>query len=247
MTKEKITQILNSHKKYLNGAGGCRADLGEADLHDSDLIEADLSKADLREANLREANLSGADLSGANLRGTNLRESNLSGADLSRADLRGANLRASNLRADLSGADLCRANLTETDLRASNLSGANLREANLSGADLLGADIDFSCLPLWCGSLTAKFDDKQIIQFLYHIVKAGLSSPNVSDRIKSELEKLIPLANDFHRAIECGMVETIDRAVKSEKVPEQNQSDTTTSKMDYLEQYIQSLKQLLKL
>ena len=82
---------------------------------------------------------------------------------------------------------------------------------------------------------------------MYHIVKAGLSSPNVSDRIKSELEKLIPLANDFHRAIECGIVETIDRAVKSEKVPEQNQSDTTTSKMDYLEQYIQSLKQLLKL
>ena len=32
MTKEKITQILNSHKEYLNGAGGCRADLGEADL-----------------------------------------------------------------------------------------------------------------------------------------------------------------------------------------------------------------------
>ena len=82
---------------------------------------------------------------------------------------------------------------------------------------------------------------------MYHIVKAGLSSPNVSDRIKSELEKLIPLANDSHRAIECGIVETIDRAVKSEKVPEQNQSDTTTSKMDYLKQYIQSLKQLLKL
>ena len=131
--------------------------------------------------------------------------------------------------------------------RSANLRASNLIGADLSGADLLGADIDFSCLPLWCGSLTAKFDDKQIKQFMYHIVKAGLSSPNVSNRIKSELEKLIPLANDFHRAIECGIVETIDRAVKSEKVPEQNQSDTTTSKMDYLEQYIQSLKQLLKL
>ena len=174
MTKEKITQILNSHKEYLNGAGGCCADLIGADLHNSDLSGADLSKADLSKADLREANLSGADLSGADLSG-----------------------------ADLSGADL-------------------------SGADLLGADIDFSCLPLWCGSLSAKFDDKQIKQFMYHIVKAGLSSPNVSDRIKSELEKLIPLANDFHRAIECSIVETIDRDVK-------------------LKQYIQSLKQLLKL
>ena len=212
MTKEKITQILNSHKEYLNGAGGCRADLGEADLHDSDLSKADLSKANLSGANLSGANLSGADLSGADLIGANLRGADLSGADLRGANLSGADLIGADLRrADLSGADLCRANLSF---------------ANLIEADLLGADIDFSCLPLWCGSLSAKFDDKQIKQFMYHIVKAGLSSPNVSDRIKSELEKLIPLANDFHRAIECSIVETIDRDVK---------------------QYIQSLKQLLKL
>ena len=148
MTKEKISQILNSHKEYLNGVGGCFADL----------IGADLSEADLR----------GADLIGADL----------IGADLIGADLSGANLR----RADLTG-------------------------TGLSGADLIGADIDFSCLPLWCGSLSAKFDDKQIKQFIYHIVKAGLYSPNVSDRIKSELEKLISLANDFHRANECGIIE----------------------------------------
>ena len=55
--------------------------------------------------------------------------------------------------------------------------------------------------------LSAKFDDNQIKQFMYHIVKAGLSSPNVDDRIKSELEKLISLANDFHRANECGIIE----------------------------------------
>ena len=233
MTKEKITQILNSHKEYLNGAGGCRADLGEADLSGADL---------------RASNLSGADLSGANLRGTNLRGANLGEADLRFADLIEADLIEADLGgANLGGAYLGKANLHDSDLGGANLSGANLIGADLSGADLLGADIDFSCLPLWRGSLTAKFDDKQIMQFMYHIVKAGLSSPNVSDRIKSELEKLIPLANDFHRAIECGIVETIDRAVKSEKVPEQNQSDTTTSKMDYLKQYIQSLKQLLKL
>ena len=89
-----------------------------------------------------------------------------------------------------------------------NLGGccADLRGADLRGAGLIGADIDFSCLPLWCGSLSAKFDDKQIKQFIYHIVKAGLYSPNVSDKIKAELEKLIPLANDFHRAKECGII-----------------------------------------
>ena len=124
-------------------------------------------------------------------------------ASLSCVDLSGA---------DLIGANLREADLSEADLSGANLSGANLREADLSGADLGGADllgayIDYSCLPIWCGSLSAKFDDKQIKQFMYHIVKAGLSSPNVSDSIKSELEKLIPLANDFHRAIQCGIIE----------------------------------------
>ena len=114
--------------------------------------------------------------------------------------------------ADLRGADLRRADLYEADLRGANLRGADLRRADLfsadlRGADLLGANIDFSCVPLWCGSLSAKFDDKQIKQFVYHIVKAGLSSPNVSVEIKTELEKLIPLANDFHRVIECGIIE----------------------------------------
>ena len=124
----------------------------------------------------------------ADLSGADLRVADLSGADLSGADLRGAVLRG----ADLSYADLRRADLIYADLNR---------------ADLLSANIDFSCLPLWCGSLSAKFDDKQIKQFIYHIVKAGLSSPNVDDRIKSELEKLIPLANEFHRIGECGIIE----------------------------------------
>ena len=178
MTKEKITQILNSHKEYIRGVGGCRADLSGANLSGANLSGANLIEANLRAADLSGANLIGADLSGANLIGADLRAANLNGAGLACADLREANLR-----------------------------GANLRVANLNGADLIGADIDYSCLPLCCGSLSAKFDDKQIKQFIYHIVKAGLSSPNVSDRIKSELEKLIPLANEFHRAIECGIIE----------------------------------------
>ena len=144
-------------------------------------------------ASLSCVDLSGADLIGAYLSGADLRRANLSGANLSGAYLSGANLRE---------ADLIGANLREADLSEADLSGADL-----GGADLLGAYIDYSCLPIWCGSLSAKFDDKQIKQFMYHIVKAGLSSPNVSDRIKSELEKLIPLANDFHRAIQCGIIE----------------------------------------
>ena len=79
---------------------------------------------------------------------------------------------------------------------------ADLREANLSRADL-----DYSCLPLWCGSLSAHFDDKQLKQIAYHLVKAGLQSKNASDEAQAELRKLIQFANGFHRAKKCGFIE----------------------------------------
>ena len=140
-----------------------------------------------------------ADLSGTDLSGTDLSDANLSGTDLSGTDLSDANLSCADLScADLSGADLSGANL-----RGADLSGANLR-----GADLRGAYLDYSCLPLWCGSLSAHFDDRQIIQFVYHAVKSGQQSKNVSKEVKDELTKLIGLANRFHRVSECGIITT---------------------------------------
>ena len=144
-----------------------------------------------------------ADLSGANLSGADLSGANLSGADLSRANLSGADLS----RANLSGANLSRANLSRANLSRANLSEAYLSWANLSGANLSGANLDFSSLPLWCGSLKANFDDRQLIQIAYHLVKAGLNSNNASEETKAELEKLIDLANKFHRVNECGFIE----------------------------------------
>ena len=78
MTTEKLQEILDKHKKWLNEEeGGERADLSDADLRGADLSDADLSGADLIVADLRGADLSYADLRGADL----------SGADLSGADL----------------------------------------------------------------------------------------------------------------------------------------------------------------
>ena len=153
-------------------------------------------------ANLCDADLSGANLSDVALRGANLNDADLSGADLSGANLSDVALRGANLNdADLSGADL----------RGADLRGANLRDADLSGADLRGANLDYSCLQLWCGSLSTNFDDRQIIQFVYHIVKSGLNSTNTSDEIKSELAKLIDLANKFHRVDECGKITNYEK------------------------------------
>ena len=64
MTQEQINKILASHKEWMKGTGGERADLCDANLRD-----ANLCGADLRSAILGGALLGGADLRGANLRG----------------------------------------------------------------------------------------------------------------------------------------------------------------------------------
>jgi len=89
MDNEKLKEILERHRKWLNDEdGGERANLRGANLRG-----VNLRGADLREANLRGADLRGADLREANLRGANLRGVNLRGADLREANLRGADLR----------------------------------------------------------------------------------------------------------------------------------------------------------
>ena len=100
-----------------------------------------------------------------------------------------------------------RADLSHSDLRGSNLSYSNLSACDLRGSNLSGCNLDYSCLPLWCGSLSAHFDDRHIAQIIYHAVRAGLRSPNVSDEVKAELRKMAPLANRFHRAEKCGVIE----------------------------------------
>ena len=70
MTKEKLSEILSLHAKWLRDEPvGIRADLSGANLCYADLRYANLSDANLSGADLRGADLSGADLSGANLSG----------------------------------------------------------------------------------------------------------------------------------------------------------------------------------
>ena len=111
MKKTKMNEILELHKKWLNGA----ADGKRADLHG----------ANLKGAYLHGANLKGADLHGANLKGADLRDAYLHGANLKGADLRGA---------DLQDAYLQDAYLRGADLRDAYLQGADLRVACLRGA-----------------------------------------------------------------------------------------------------------------
>lgn len=102
-TNEKLKEIIEKHKKWLNyKKDGEKANLQGADLWSADLQGADLRRADLWSADLRSANLQSADLRSADLQGADLRNADLWRADLQSADLQGADLQGTNLQ----GADL---------------------------------------------------------------------------------------------------------------------------------------------
>ena len=175
MTQKELNVILDKHKMWLSGKkGGEKANLRGAYLSEADLCGANLNRANLSGANLRGAYLSGANLSGANLSGAYLSEANLSGANLCEANLSGA-----------------------------NLSGANLRGANLCEANLRGAYLDYSCWPLWCGSLDVKVDARIARQLAYHFCRLDCDDPEYLEARKAIAE----FANGFHRVDECGRIE----------------------------------------
>ena len=181
MTQEELNMILDKHRKWLNDEEG-----GE---------RANLYRANLCGANLCGANLGGATLFGADLNRANLYRANLCGANLGGADLCGANLCGADLyRADLCGANLCGATLF----------GADLNRANLYRADLCGANLDYSCWPLWCGSLDVKVDARIARQLAYHFCRLDCDDPEYLEARKAIAE----FANGFHRVDERGRIET---------------------------------------
>ena len=74
-------------------------------------------------------------------------------------------------------------------------------KADLQDADLRGANIDYSCWPLWCGSLDVKVDRRIFCQLAYHLCRVI-----VDDECKEAQLMLGRLANEFHRVDECGRV-----------------------------------------
>lgn len=91
-----------------------------------------------------------------------------------------------------------RANLIEADLGR-----ADLRRAYLRGANLRGANLDFSCWPLWCGSLAVKVCKRIAVQLAYHFCKLDCDDPEYI----AARNAILDFANQFHRVGECGKLE----------------------------------------
>lgn len=89
------------------------------------------------------------------------------------------------------------------DLQGADLRGVDLQGVNLRGVDLQGIDLDFSCWPLWCGSLDVKVDRRIAAQLAYHFCRLDCDDP---DYIAAR-NAIIHFANEFHRVEECGWLE----------------------------------------
>lgn len=76
----------------------------------------------------------------------------------------------------------------------------DLTEADLRRADLTGANLDFSCWPLWFGSLHVKADVRHARQLAYHLCSMQCED----DEYIKMRNSILSFANKFHRMEECG-------------------------------------------
>ena len=131
------------------------------------------------------------------------KRANLRDADLQGADLPCANLPCADLRdADLRDADLPFASLRGADLKDANLKDANLKGADLRGADLRGANLDYSFLPLWCGSKGTIVDRRIAAQIAAHFCALVCDDEDYQAARTAILE----FAKTSHRAMDLGLL-----------------------------------------
>jgi hypothetical protein len=99
-----------------------------------------------------------------------------------------------------------RAVLSGADLRWTHLSRAVLSGANLSRAVLSGAALDFSCWPLWCGSIGTTVDARIFRQLLGHLLVVNVEGDGAAEcqRVQ-QIATLRECAAKGHRAKELGI------------------------------------------
>jgi len=79
---------------------------------------------------------------------------------------------------------------------------ANLNGADLRWADFNGADIDFSCWPLWCGSKGVKVDVRIATQLAAHFCVLDCDDPEYL----AARDAILGFAKKSHRAADLGLV-----------------------------------------
>ena len=97
-----------------------------------------------------------------------------------------------------------RANFINANLRWANLSRADLSRADISWANLRGADIDYSCWPLWCGSRAVKTDQRLRKQLLAHVADTIDHAPDRAEEEVAIYDLIRPFVKGWHQEDEFG-------------------------------------------
>ena len=70
-------------------------------------------------------------------------------------------------------------------------------ERDFRRANLRGADLDFSTLPLWCGSFDLTCDTRLVSQLLYHLCRLDVRDCPEWEELRHD-PRLVALANQSH-------------------------------------------------
>jgi len=206
MKKEEWIKLLKKDVKKFNAE---RKKEKDRNIYTIDLSNTNLSHIDISEAELYNADLYNVDFSHTKLRDSNLSGSILTNSVFYRTDISWVNMKCvsgTNVtfnQSNLGWSDFSGADLKNSIFRNSRLTGVNFINVKLNGTRLYNNDIDFSCFPLFCGSLDIKCDEKLFQQLAYHLCRLIVDN----DEIKQCQKALIDVANKFHRAIECGIID----------------------------------------
>ena len=76
--------------------------------------------------------------------------------------------------------------------------------ANLQRANLQDADLDYSCLPIWCGGSKFRADMRIVRQILAHV--CAIEIMDADESIKAAIEAILPEAKKSHRASDLGIM-----------------------------------------
>ena len=118
------------------------------------------------------------------------------------------------INVDLRGLNVGYKALTGAILRGADLRGLNLSYTDLTGADLTGAILDFASWSLSCKTLSAKIDNRLIVQLLYH---ASIPAQRNKLELEADIIKLFnsklfkSVVNKFHRVKECEIFEGVKK------------------------------------
>lgn len=197
VTQEEFNYALRDHKEWLawtaeRAVNKLRSTTAEAQLMTKKRMH--FATCDLSQCNVP----SYSNLQGIHLHDVICRDMDFTGVDFTRASIIGCDF----THAYLNESRFTSATLTRTNFTNAELENVSFHSADLTNTIFIDTNIDYSSFQLSCNTLRMITDARIARQFAYHFCSLKCDDPAFIAARNSILE----FANQFHRAIECGIL-----------------------------------------